>query len=326
MANASNNCCLLCGSTNQVEIDAISTDLVAENYVKAFGVDVTAYFRPGDRLSLIECSDCGLRYYDPPSPGDAAFYEALQRLPWYYQDIKPEYEFARKHVEKNDRVLEVGCGKGVFRSFLPESIEYRGLEFNQAAIDKARAQGLNVTSQTIENHADCNKGTYDVVCHFQVLEHVTDPIGFLKASGRAVKPGGKLIVAVPSEDSFLSICENGWLNMPPHHVSRWKDQTLRYALETELGLTVEDLWHEPVAEYHRDWHRSILINYHLKKLFGRQTRLSSSDDIFIRVARRMTKAGIVQNSLFSDAMNRFPFAKIGHTVCIVGKKETEINS
>lgn len=319
LSNTNESHCLLCGSSHLKVEDSIATDLVVENYAKAFDVDVESYFKPGENMSLVGCEDCGLLSYDPMPAGDAAFYEALQRLPWYYQDIKPEYHFAKTHVGAQDRVLEVGCGKGVFRSFLASSVDYHGLEFNQTAIDKATAQGLHVTAEPIQNHADTHPGEYDVVCHFQVLEHVSDPQGFLQACAKALKPGGKLIVAVPAEDSFLSLHRADWLNMPPHHVTRWKDSTLRHAFETQLGLAVETIWHEPLADYHRGWHRSIMANYGFKRLFGDQSRLDGKD-LLSQLARRIIAKPRLQGWLARHGASRFEFAERGHSVCVVGIK------
>lgn len=318
-SNKTESHCLLCGSNHLEVEDLVATDLVVESYAKAFDVHVESYFKPGGQMSLVGCEDCGLLSYDPMPAGDAAFYEDLQRLPWYYQDIKPEYHFAKTHIGKQDRVLEVGCGKGVFRSFLADTVDYRGLEFNQAAIDKATAQGLHVTADPIQNHADAHPGEYNVVCHFQVLEHVSDPLGFLRACAKTLKPGGKLIVAVPAEDSFLSLHRADWLNMPPHHVTRWKDSTLRHAFETQLGLTVEAIWHEPLADYHHDWHRSIMANYGFKRFFGDQPRLEGKD-LFSRLVRRIIAKPRLQGWLARHGASRFEFAERGHTVCAVGIK------
>lgn len=311
--------CLLCGSNHLVVIDSIATDLVVENYAKAFDVNVESYFKPGDKMDMLGCEDCGLLIYDPMPAGDASFYEDLQRLPWYYQDIKPEYHFAKTHVGTHDHVLEIGCGKGVFRSFLASTVDYHGLEFNQAAIDKATAQGLHVTNDPIQNHADTHSGEYDVVCHFQVLEHVSDPLGFLQACAKAVKPGGKLIVAVPAEDSFLSLHRADWLNMPPHHVSRWKDTTLRHALEIQLGLALETIWHEPLADYHRGWHRGILLNYGVKRLFGDKVALRGKD-MASRLVTFFVEKLRLQGLLARYGASNFEFAEYGHTVCVVGIK------
>lgn len=318
--NKTHGNCLLCGSNHLKVKGSVSTDLVVESYAKAFDVNVESYFKPGGGMNLIGCEVCGLLSYDPMPSGDAAFYEDLQRLPWYYQDNKPEYHFAKEHVDAQDRVLEVGCGKGVFRSFLANSVDYHGLEFNQAAIDKAKAQGLKVSAQPIESYAEAHPNEYDVVCHFQVLEHVSDPQGFLMACVKALKPGGKLIVAVPAEDSFLSIVQGGWLNMPPHHVTRWKDSTLHHAFEKQLALNIKAIWHEPVANYHRDWYRATLINYALQNLLGHRNGLAKDVSLTAKIARRIAAFKPARNWLINRAEQSFPFSGRGHTVCAIGIK------
>lgn len=319
MSALSINRCLLCGSEEQAVVDTIPSDLVAKNYVKAFGIDVSSYFQSNPGISLVECGNCGLRYYDPLTPGDAAFYEALQKLPWYYQDIKPEFEFASTRIGATDNVLEIGCGKGVFRSFLPETVNYRGLEFNQAAIDKATAQGLHVTAEPIESHADTHAGTYDVVCHFQVLEHVTDPHGFLEACARAVKPGGKLIIAVPAEDSFLGLHRLDWLNMPPHHVSRWRDKTLRHVVETQLGFDVETIWHDTVADFHDGWYRGIMSNFGIRRFFGGRVDPDAREGLSRRIVAGIDKLGL-RGAFARYGKSCFQHAERGHTVCVVGTR------
>lgn len=319
MAPVSGKHCLLCGSSGLHAIDTIPTNLVVENYANAFGVDVAAYFQPGSSLSLLECGACGLRYYDPPAPGDGAFYEALQLLPWYYQDVKPEYHFAQTQIGAQDRVLEVGCGKGVFRSFLQTGIDYTGLEFNQAAIDKATSNGLRVTAEPIQQHADAHSGEYDVVCHFQVLEHVTDPAGFLRACAKAVKPGGKLIVAVPAEDSFLSLHRLDWLNMPPHHVSRWRDKTLRHAFETELGFRVDAVWHDTVSDFHDGWYRMIMSNHGIRRFFGGAVDPDARTGLSRRIVAGIDKLRL-RDAFARYGRSRFKRPERGHTVCIVGTR------
>ena len=73
----------------------------------------------------------------------------------------------------------------------------------------------------IEDHADQRPGHYDAVTSFQVLEHVTEPASFLRACVKALRPGGRLLLGVPNNDSFLGLLEDNWLNMPPHHMSLW---------------------------------------------------------------------------------------------------------
>ena len=112
------------------------------------------------------------------------------------------------------------------RPAVPES-RYTGLELNSGAI--AAAVGLGTRGiQGHDRSAQCSTPwQYDVVCSFQVLEHVSDIQGFLAGCLRALKTGGLLIICVPSFDSYLRYQTNALLNLPPHHLSHWSDQCLR---------------------------------------------------------------------------------------------------
>jgi len=132
--------------------------------------------------------------------------------------------------------------------------------------------------------------------------------------------GGKLIVAGPSEDSFLSIAEGAWLNMPPHHLTRWRDSTLYYAFEKQLALTIDAIWHEPVADYHVDWYRTTLVNYAINCLLGRRIGLVPDAGVAAKILRRVAAFEPVRNRLVSRAAQSFPFAGRGHTVCAIGIK------
>ena len=316
------NACLYCANAAAQVVGHVASARLVEVFAKGFGADVERLFQSApEKLQLIACSNCGLRWFSPQIVGDDRFYECLQKLPWYYQDDKPEYGFAKNFVENGYAVLEVGCGKGAFAATLDKGVRYRGLEFNQLAVDKACAQGLDMEARSIEQEAEAAPAKYDLVCHFQVLEHVSDPRQFLIDCIRALKPGGCLIVAVPAEDSFLALAEDGWLNMPPHHLTRWTDAALQSAV-VELGIETLELWHEPVAHYHASWYREVMIRSGIARFLGQRPALTLSRwgqrrATAIRVLGRLPGLG---NLLFAWGERGFPYRGRGHTLCLVGRK------
>jgi SAM-dependent methyltransferase len=313
------NECPVCRSKNVKSLESIEANSLADAYQKNFGISIARFFSDNRHLvTLRACGTCDLRWYTPMVCGDASFYEDLQRHAWYYQDVKPEYEFARTKVGPSDSVLEVGCGKGAFRRFLPAGVRYRGLEFNTTAVAAAKLAGLSVDIESIDAHSAINPNTYDFVCHFQVLEHVPDPFAFLVSCVAAVKPGGTMIVAVPAEDSFLSVVEDGWLNMPPHHLTRWTDSSLTSVLEA-LGLESVELWHEPVASYHGRWYATTMTCLGFKNLLGIRTRLKS-DRFYSRIAKRLERVPGVGSWLRRRGASSFLFSSNGHTVCASARK------
>lgn len=313
--------CLICNSASNRAIARITADKLIGAYSASYATPVDRLFpRRTETIDLNICDTCDLRWYSPPVAGDDRFYEDLHRFDWYYQDYKPEYDFAKMHISDASSVLEIGCGKGAFRRFLQKNVHYRGLELNPAAVEKARADGMDVAAVSLEEEATERCGFYDIVCNFQVLEHVLEPRSFLLDCAKALTPGGKVIIAVPSEDSFLSLAENAWLNMPPHHLTRWSDQALKYAV-TLAGFQIKEIWHEPVADFHTDWYRYTMINAGLKKLVGSTVGLEA-DRFWSRVSHRLSNVPFVRYVFREIGERDFSLSGRGHTVCILATKQS----
>ncbi len=312
--------CIGCRSTRSEQLDTISTDALITAYrAQSLGVDVSHLLPPDEsEISLWQCLDCDLRWYRPLVSGDEDFYKRLQQHDWYYQEDKPEYLHAGALVSAGARVLEVGCGAGGFSRHLPYGVHYRGLEFNAEAIRRARERGLDVEARMVQAEAEIAPASYDVVCSFQVLEHVSDPESFLQACSVALKPGGRLIVATPSEDSFLSVVSGGWLNMPPHHLSRWTDAALSNAFQ-RVGVRVESRWHEPVAAFHAEWYASVMASLGLHRLIGRRPGLGNQR-LAQGLLRRLRRAPSIDRWLQARGEAGFEFVGRGHTVCLSGTK------
>jgi 2-polyprenyl-3-methyl-5-hydroxy-6-metoxy-1,4-benzoquinol methylase len=312
----SHRACPACDAQAFEPIETVEFDKLIDSYRK-HGIDIAPDFGTDGATTLYHCAACDLGFFSPARAGDDGFYAQLQVHDWYYQEEKPEYLFAKELVPEHASVLEVGCGKGAFHAFLPETVAYTGLEFNDEAVRKAQAQGLHVLKQPVEAHVDDGQ-RYDVVCSFQVLEHVEQPGHFFHACVQAVKPGGKVIIAVPAQDSFLAVAANSPLNMPPHHLTRWTDRALRNLARRESLANVA-LWHEPVADYHQDWHTTTLALYALSGM-GLFKRRLLDDSLGYRLAGRLSHARTMRRVLARRAIRQRPELEAGHTVVMVAQR------
>ena len=249
--------CPLSGSQNVSLLASLNTVDLAKLYRRKFKIDVSTEFGNITEINLYHCLDSDLRFFYPMVTGSHTFYETLQKFDWYYLDEKYEYTFAGEFVKRSDSVLEIGCGKGVFAKKI-SSDRYLGLEFNQKAIGTAAKEGITVLRESIQAHAEAHPNKYDVVCAFQVLEHIADIHSFVSSSLACLKEGGLLIYSIPSADTFIALVTNHILNMPPHHVSWWSDQCLYYTAKL-FSLKVLAIQHEKLAANHRRWYASTII-------------------------------------------------------------------
>ena len=311
--------CPSCHSAAFDVLDRVSSAALVGGYRQPhLAIDISALLPAAcTGLDLQACRRCGLRWFVPMPAGDASFYERLQHHPWYYQTDKPEHAHVAAQIGPGQSVLEVGCGAGAFAAHLAPSVSYRGLEFNDAAVQRALAAGLDVSKRAVESEAEAQPAQYDVVCHFQVLEHVPELAAFMRACVTALRPGGRLIVAVPSEDSFLRIAGAAWLNMPPHHVTRWTDAALTHLFEA-LGVEVESVWHEPVAAYHADWYAAVLSEHAVARLLGLRASLAGGGWA-ARLAYRAGRIPVLRRWLLARGEAAFEFSGRGHTVCVMGR-------
>jgi SAM-dependent methyltransferase len=130
--------------------------------------------------------------------------------------------------------------------------------------------------QPIRAHAETSPGRYKAVVSFQVLEHVRDPAGFIGGCVKALAPGGAMILAVPDHDGVCGIAQNNILDMPPHHVSHWNEQSLT-RVATQFQLELIRIEREPTAAYHVRWAQRSLYEQRARALFGlRPTLLDTS--------------------------------------------------
>lgn len=205
---------------------------------------------------VYECRACGLHFFSPqPTDGElAAIYTAdyflgsedvtsRQRVADLKQRTAARHtDLLRKHVGLGGRVLEVGCGKG---EFLVESrlagFDVYGLEYSADAaaaanrrLEQERVQVGQVGTTPLD---DC---TFDAIAFFDVIEHVRDPLEFMRRIARALKPGGVVLLTTPVVDSLSArIMRRHWMEYKVEHLFYFTQRSLRKLFD-DAGLDPVD--------------------------------------------------------------------------------------
>ncbi len=190
--------------------------------------------------SIYRCNNCTLEFAHPCIPGNDAFYTLLASQPHYYTHDRPEYAIVKKLILESTlpvRVLDVGCGDGSFLEKLKSinGVDAIGLDTTQKSIDACLEKGLNALCLPIQEYQEKD---FDFIVAFHCLEHIPNPISFMKAMANRLKPNGTLIIATPYSPISYEALWYHPLNNPPHHMLRLNEKSYRQ-LGKELGLKVE---------------------------------------------------------------------------------------
>lgn len=258
---------VLTGNDDARVLKQINPVVVAEKWKESLGVDVGDDFRLLGSIEYLQCDVTGFCWYSPPqAAGGAGLYEQLEKFEWYYMKEKWEFSLALNLLKGADTVLEVGVGEGNFlRLAKIAGLDVQGVELNPKGAERARAMGFIVHERILHKLSEEIPDRFDAICSFQVLEHIPDPISFLRGMLGMLRPGGRLILSVPNSAVMRKIDPSNQelLNQPPHHMGHWDEKVFR-ALERLLPLEVKSVHREPLAKYHISW----MVNGYLRSCFS----------------------------------------------------------
>jgi SAM-dependent methyltransferase len=267
---------------------------------RRYGIDVDRFFST-QQIELVKDADGGFFRFTNCTPGDSPFYADIMGKRGYQSAEKREFVYASQFIEPQDCVLDVGCGEGKFAKYCGV---YKGIDTNPDAISAGVKAGRNVFLESLESQPH---ESFDVVVLFQVLEHVPDPRAMLMHSAQCLRPGGRLVVSVPSMAGFMGFAMNQELNYPPHHLTWWDANALTRLLE-HTGLQVSTFWHEPLQREH--------LAVFLFSLF--LPRREQHFD-FSPKAKFFMKLASVIARLAPRSVKEYPQA-LGHTTLAIAKK------
>ena len=135
--------------------------------------------------------------------------------------------------------LEIGCGKGDVSAHLAERHGWSGvaIDSSDAAIAQASARLARHPQVTVRRQALADaRGSFACILMWDVLEHIDDDRGALRADEALLAPGGALLLAVPSNPR-----EWRWDDDFYGHVRRYTEGDLRAKI-ADAGLEPQAFW------------------------------------------------------------------------------------
>jgi SAM-dependent methyltransferase len=206
---------------------------------------------------VVVCEKCGLgrfhpmpgaeevsalypdEYYGEPGVKFQSLVERLVRIV-----AARHVAFLSRGLAPGARVLDLGCGRGVILGPLAD----RGLEVHGVEISAEAARGVDARARVriVPRLADAgyDDAYFDEVIVWHVLEHLPDPAGTLAEIARILRPGGRVIVAVPNFESAQARWMGpAWFHLDlPRHLYQFP--------ASGLCALLEDSGFEVVSEHH----------------------------------------------------------------------------
>ena len=168
----------------------------------------------------------------------------------------------RKVEVDSPRLIEIGCGGGEFlEKAMASGFDVAGLEISSNAVQSAnRKLGIPrvVEGDLLDLDLD-NLGVFDCCVMLDVLEHVRDPVAFLKRSKSLLDKNGICFIVTPSLNSWSArLLGRYWMEYKPEHLFYFNRRNITRILN-DAGfhdVNVSPNWKTLNLEY---------IDFHMQK-------------------------------------------------------------
>ncbi|MDQ3715434.1 MAG: class I SAM-dependent methyltransferase [Actinomycetota bacterium] len=145
------------------------------------------------------------------------------------------------------RLLEIGSGYGVFLAAARDrGYQVQGVELSRPAVRESAKQGLDVyCGQLVDAPLT---GPYDVICGWDTLEHVPDPLAVLRRIRELAADDATVALSTPYFSSLPSrlLGQRWWTLKPAEHIWHYTPYTLRL-LAARADLVVTTVIRSPLT-------------------------------------------------------------------------------
>ncbi len=223
---------------------------------------------------VANCNRCASQYVNPVPPKEALadYYQncktgslanailrkrAIDRKP-NPKDPRLAEVFAKvkqthARTQQKVRVLEVGCNSGGFLADLKSIcedndmaawVDLYGIDLDNNAVAAPVHSSLKLFVADAEDFAKDNASSFDIICFFELIEHLPDPLGFMRNVRRMVSDGGAVILTTPNLYGLENVAlgYNGFRPLahaifPPMHLNAFSTHNIvTFALQTQFQV------------------------------------------------------------------------------------------
>ena len=153
---------------------------------------------------------------------------------WWFQGMRyiyNSYITIALQKELNPKILDIGCGSGLYTKSLSSFGETVGLDIESSNLILCRQKGFKKLVQAEANFLPFKDKSFDLIVSFNLIEHLSNDSDFIKEIYRVLKDSCRLILAT-SAFKFLWSCHD----VSNEHKRRYSRKSLMRILENYFGM------------------------------------------------------------------------------------------
>ena len=200
---------------------------------------------------LIECKKCGLCYLGDYLKDRKKIYDENYSV---WGDVNEgeekivreskinNFDYLLKNIKqagKNKKLLDIGTGRGyLLEAARKQGFDCYGVELSEYTSKKALEKFPGKIFNGKLEESEYPDNFFDVITMTDVIEHITNPIGFFEEIKRILRKNGIILITTPNTSSVIrKIMAKNWFQYKEEHVIYWNRTSIEFLMR-KIGFKV----------------------------------------------------------------------------------------
>lgn len=257
---------------------------------------------------LLKCKFCGfikaqssffkinsLKIYNKSYFEQDDYLNYLKEKKALQENFTNRLKIIRKYKKKG-KLLDIGCAYGYFLEIAAKHFDSEGIDLNKETIQHVtKAHNIKAIYKDFLK-TKFIKNSYDVVCMFDVIEHLKKPREYISKIHSLLKHDGLLVIETGNIDSVLAkIQKDKWrLVKPPLHLHYFSKESIFKLLDSN-GFKIKEIkdvsFCRTVAQTIHGIFMNKKIDKYLTCLFNFKFFLNTHDLMLIIAQKKLQLSG-----------------------------------
>jgi 2-polyprenyl-3-methyl-5-hydroxy-6-metoxy-1,4-benzoquinol methylase len=247
---------------------------------------------------LVRCNSCGLivaktvptfkelkKLYQEEYFFGMEYSDYKVDRPALERNFKMRIKQLKPFLNKNSKVLEIGCAYGYFLNMIKDDISWhKGYDVSNEGISYAKKElKVNASTEDFLDDKEIKPNSIDLVCMWDVIEHLGEPDKHVKKVAQILKKGGAISLTTGDIGAFVARKRGDKWRMvhPPTHIYYFNENSITELLK-KYGLKVTSIRHKSTHRNAGSVFNQLIVN---KKALNKNATVLESGYALARATR-----------------------------------------